>query len=122
MLPRTTLLTKIVCVHYYNYVTWDKPPAPSRPSRICPVLRSHETRLALKDSFLEPGAPRESVYCNLRVRWKSRIRSTAEGEAFPLEKDSRSGETGCRSDQTNARPSDPAPSRMLCTRVDAGSA
>ena len=36
------------------------------------------------------------------------IRSTAEGEASPLEKDSRSGETGRKSDPTNARPSEPA--------------
>ena len=50
-----------------------------------------------------------------------RIRSTAEGEASPLEKDSRSGETGRRSDPTSARPSEPAPSRTLCTGVEAGS-
>ena len=38
---------------------------------------------------------------NLRIRWKCRVR-TAEGEASPLEKDSTSGETGRRSDPTNA--------------------
>ena len=55
---------------------------------------------ALKDSFLEPGTPRESVFL-YTVRWKSRIRSTAEGEASPLEKDSWSDGTGRRSDPTN---------------------
>ena len=50
-----------------------------------------------------------------------RIRSTAEDEASPLEKDNRSSETGRRSDPTNARPSEPAPSRTQCTRVEAGS-
>ena len=33
-----------------------------RPSRIYPELRDYETRLALKDSFLESGTPRESVF------------------------------------------------------------
>ena len=47
---------------YTNYITGDKSAAPSRPSRMYPELRGHETRLALKDSFLEPGTPRESVY------------------------------------------------------------
>ena len=49
-----------------------------------------------------------------------RISSTAEGEASPLEKDSRSGETGRRSDSTNVKPSEPAPSRTLCTGVETG--
>ena len=34
-----------------------------RPSRIYPELWNYETRLALKDYFLEPETPRESVYC-----------------------------------------------------------
>ena len=38
----------------------------------------------------------------MRLRWKSRVR-TAEGEASPIEKDSRrSGETGRRGDPNNA--------------------
>ena len=49
------------------------------------------------------------------------IRSTAEDEASPLEKDSRNGETGRRSHPTNARPSEPAPRRTLCKRMEAGS-
>ena len=63
---------------------------PPHPDHLAYTLRSrgHETRLALKDSFLEPGTPRENVFCkNLIIRWKSRAR-TAEGEASPLEKDS----------------------------------
>ena len=35
--------------------------------------------------------------------------------------DSRSDETGRRRDPTNAGPSEPAPRRMLCTGVEAGS-
>ena len=38
---------------------------------------------------------------NFEKEWKCRVR-TAEGEASPLEKDSRSGETGRRNDPTNA--------------------
>ena len=46
-----------------------------------------------------------------------RIRSTAEGEASPPEKDSRSGETGRRSNPTNDTP-EPA-LRTLSTGVEA---
>ena len=44
------------CV-YTTYITWDKSPSPSRPSRIYPVLRDYETRLASKDSFLGARNP-----------------------------------------------------------------
>ena len=76
----------------------DKSPALSRPSRIYPELWDYETRLASKESFLERGTPRKSVFY---IRWKSRIRSTTEGEASSLEKDSWSDGTGLRSDPTN---------------------
>ena len=36
-----------------------------------PSSKGHETRLALKDSFLEQGTPREEVYCKI---WRIRRR------------------------------------------------
>ena len=79
MLPGTTL-TEIMCVHQL-YIVRDKSPARSRLSHIYPVLRDHET-LALKDSFSDQG-PRERVV-SFYIPWKSRIRSTADGEASQL--------------------------------------
>ena len=68
------------------------------PSRIYPELRDYETRLALKNSFFEPGTPRESVYrYNWRIRCRGRTR-IAEGEA------SRLGGQQERRDRAEARP------------------
>ena len=33
---------------YTNYISRDKSPAPSRPSRIYPELRDHETKVSLE--------------------------------------------------------------------------
>ena len=64
-----------------NYIIRDESPAPSGPSRIYPVVQDYETPLNVKDSFSDQG-PRERV--SFHIQWKSRIRSSAEGEASPL--------------------------------------
>ena len=59
-------------------------PPPSRPSRIYPECWDYETRLAIRDSFIGPGTPRECLFI-YDGEVGLRIRSTAGGEASPLE-------------------------------------
>ena len=68
-----TTVTEIMCTPAIP-AGINRPP-PCRPSRIYPECRAYETRLALKDYFLGPGTPRESVFCIIwRIRWRGRAK------------------------------------------------
>ena len=93
--------------HYvYNiYIIRDKPPAPSKTiSRTPRALEVYQHAQRTRRLTRARVAARKCLLYNLRtiIRWKCRVR-TAEGEVSPLEKHSRSGETGRRSHPMDAR-------------------